>query len=73
MSEFPVQAQNNNSQVITKGGQRFILVELPDDGNFSGNLNEGGENYTPFNTRQLRQAFLRKVYVILTVSKYELM
>lgn len=62
MSVYPGTSQNV-PQVITKDGNRFMLVELPDQGD-----SDPG-NDSPFQTKQSRGEFLRKVYGILTVSK----
>lgn len=59
----PVETQNN-SQIIKKDGKNFVLVELPDQGN---SYNDD-VMYSPFNTKQLRQEFLRKVYSIMSVN-----
>lgn len=63
MSEFPNKTPNN--QIVTKAGQKFILIPLPDDEDTSV---YDGANQKPFNTKKVRQEFLRKVYGILTVK-----
>lgn len=72
MDQTPHDQLQNNPQIIRQDGKTFVLMEIPNDNNFNSNNNNNNENNifeneTPFNTRQLRQKFLRKVYGILTV------